>query len=163
MFDPMNFSNRENTIILLLKNGFELGKLAKEVKTLMGDLPRYSEEDETIEVFNPNDFSIVENIIIECLQNKVNINELFKIVEISTNEVEYGSSYSESVQIAINLSKTVYISVLDLNKMLNDAYYAGWNISREDYNSDSNPCEEDSSSFCYNRENTISSIIKNIK
>lgn len=41
--------------------------------------------------------------------------------------------------------------------------YAGWNISREDYNSDSNPCEEDSSSFCYNRDDTISSIIKNIK
>ncbi len=163
MFDLTNFSNRQNIIILLLRDGFELGNLAKEVKIALGDLPRLS-EDETVEVFNSNDFSIEENIIIELMLSKVDIDFLHELLEIALNEIENGCDIAESVRIAkTHLNKQVSFSNLELKKLLNNAYYAGWNESDNYYNCESYPQEEGNPSFCQNRDKNILNIITSIK
>ena len=163
MFEFMNFSNRQNIIILLLRDGFELGNLAKEVKIDLGDLPRLS-EDEEVEVFNQNDFSIEENIIIELMVSKVDINFLYELLKIALIEIDNGCDISESVRIAkTHLNKQISFSNLELKKLLSNVYYAGWNESDNNYNCQSYPQEEGNPSFCQSRNKTIVNIITSIK
>lgn len=163
MFDHTKFSNRENTIILLFQNGCKQCNLSREVLTALGDLPSYSEETELKdEIFNEEDFSNTENILIRLLFANVKLTFLSDLIDVALSEIENGCDITESVRIALTcLNKQVIFSVLELNKILNDIYYAGWNESSISYNSETNTSQEESYSFCRNRDESISNILKN--